>query len=123
MPHSRYQYSYSSVREHISISAAPPQRPSLWPVFTQTYTQCCAGFGLNWTVAKCNKYLLGWEAGLPTVAAAAAGALLLLRCYGMFFTSMKFGARSSLTSICFCLCDAAIVCATPLSHDNVSRAF
>lgn len=41
-----------------------------------------AGFGLEWTVAKCNRYLLGWEAALPTIGAAAAGALLLLRCHG-----------------------------------------
>ena len=40
------------------------------------------GFGIDWTVDKCNKYLIGWEAALPTIGAAAAGALLLIRCYG-----------------------------------------
>lgn len=45
------------------------------------------GFGLDWTVEKCNKYMTGWEAALPTIGAAAAGALLLMRCHGKLVES------------------------------------
>lgn len=43
------------------------------------------GFGIDWTVEKCNKYIVGWEAAVPTIGAAAGGALLLLRCHGEQF--------------------------------------
>lgn len=59
-----------------------------WSCFTNLSSLTCilltlTGFGIDWTVEKCNKYLIGWEAALPTLGAAAGGALLLLRCHAI----------------------------------------
>ena len=53
---------------------------------TNTCPRHLLGLRLNWTVEKCNKYLIGWEAALPVIASAGGSGLLLLRCHGASFT-------------------------------------